>query len=82
MNMKRTMNAGALVGLVLLAAACGKQESESKTVEYFMQHADESKTMEKECENKGISPLADSPEARTCNAARTAARQRFLGIKK
>ncbi|OXI61732.1 hypothetical protein CFB81_35150 [Burkholderia sp. AU28863] len=58
-------------------AACDKRES--KTVEYFMQHPSEIKSTQKDCRNKGISLLADTPEARTCNAADSAMRARFFG---
>ncbi|WP_166742077.1 EexN family lipoprotein [Burkholderia cenocepacia] len=58
-------------------AACGKRES--KTVEYFMQHPSEIVSTQKDCRNKGISLLADTPEARTCNAADSAMRARFFG---
>lgn len=77
--MKRMMFVAALVVTV---AACNQQkpEPESKTVEYFKQHPNEIDQVKKDCDNKGISPLADSADARTCNAVRTAIRQRNLGI--
>ncbi|WP_158380914.1 EexN family lipoprotein [Burkholderia gladioli] len=57
-------------------AACGKRES--KTMDYFLQHPTEIEDTQKDCRSKGISLLADTPEARTCNAADSAMRARFF----
>ncbi|WP_404842977.1 hypothetical protein [Burkholderia contaminans] len=48
-------------------------------MDYFMQHPSEIEGTQKDCRNKGISLLADTPEARTCNAADSAMRARFFG---
>ncbi|MFH5255219.1 EexN family lipoprotein [Burkholderia semiarida] len=69
----------ALVLTIVGLAACGQREPEPKTVDYFMQHPSEIEATQKDCRNKGISLLADTPEARTCNAANSAMRARFFG---
>ncbi len=69
----------ALALTVVGLAACGQREPESKTMDYFMQHPSEIEATQRDCKNKGISLLADTPEARTCNAADSAMRARFFG---
>lgn len=69
----------ALAMTVIGLAGCGHREPEPKTVEYFLQHPSEIESTQKDCRNKGISLLADTPEARTCNAADSAMRARFFG---
>jgi hypothetical protein len=55
---------------------------EPKTAEYYVAHRDEMRARTAECNNKGISPLADTPDARDCLAAANAERQIFFGTEK
>ncbi|MEA3114258.1 MAG: hypothetical protein QOG58_4057 [Caballeronia sp.] len=55
---------------------------EPKTAAYYVAHRDEMRAREAECNNKGISPLADTPDARDCLAAANAERQIFFGTGK
>ena len=48
-----------------------------KTVAYYSSHREEMKAREDDCTYRGISPLADTPEARDCTAAMEAAMQIF-----
>jgi len=50
-----------------------------KTEAYYLAHRGEMKAREDDCTNRGISPFADTPEARDCNAAAEAAKQIFFG---
>ena len=55
---------------------------EPKTAAYYVAHRDELRARTAECNNKGISPLADTPDARDCLAAANAERQIFFGTEK
>ncbi|MFM0132581.1 hypothetical protein [Paraburkholderia sediminicola] len=52
---------------------------EPKTEAYYLAHRAEMKAREDDCTNRGISPFADTPEARDCNAAAEASKQIFFG---
>ncbi|TDY15690.1 hypothetical protein B0G81_8783 [Paraburkholderia sp. BL6665CI2N2] len=52
---------------------------EPKTQAYYLAHRAEMKAREDDCTNRGISPFADTPEARDCNAAAEASKQIFFG---
>jgi len=55
---------------------------EPKTAAYYVAHRGEMKARDEDCRNRGVSPLADTPEARDCNAASEAERQIFFGVVK
>ena len=80
--MTRVSNLAVLVLAALLVTGCGDRDRPAKTVDYFLQHPDEIRPTERDCENRGISPLAEGSEARTCNAAFSAEQRRFFGNKK
>lgn len=63
------------IALILSAAALAGCGDEPKTVDYYKANIDDAKEAAAECKNKGISPLADTPDARNCMAAMTAIRE-------
>ncbi len=74
--MKRIVWVMAVLAAAAGLAACGKKEPESKTMKYFMQHKGEIDKVIADCKNRGFNPLASTPEARTCDTAYAASRER------
>jgi hypothetical protein len=73
-----------LVGLVA-ASSVGltlyyrweQPQVEVKTMDYYLAHDEEREAVCKDCENRGVSTTADTPEARNCRAALNARQKKI-----
>lgn len=74
--MKRILTAVAVFSTVALVGC----EQEPKTVDYYIKHQDEMKTVLDDCKNKAINPFGDTKEAQNCRAAADAQTQIFFTL--